>query len=268
MRNWPQKWRCALLAVAFEGAWPKRGRKRSDVGGTDQHLWRLADERLRGKYLGQHFHPEFGYFCPAPRLQREVRVAFFAFLIGAAIGAVSVLALSANDGDADTASAEARVASTPGSATHRLSEAKPDEAPLGPLHVTDTVARNDGGKTIASDPNSSTANAVGSTMVDPQVQGTPSVIGVPSGAAAPSKETTAIDAGAGVSERSELSPPVQVQSTPADIPRPPTAEDAARARRHAAPVPRRERMGARFAQVCARRKGSAQRGIRSSGWSD
>ncbi len=156
-----------------------------------------------------------------------------------------MLALSVNDGDADTASAEARVASTPGSATHRLSEAKPDDASLGTLHVTDTVVRNDGGKTIASDPNSSTANAVGSTMVDPQVQGVSSVIGVPSGAAAPSKETTAIDAGAGISERSELSPPAQVQRTPADIPSPPPAEDAARARRHAAPVPRnKERIGA------------------------
>ncbi len=39
-------------------------------------------------------HPEFGYFCPAPRLRREVRVAFFAIAFGALIGSITVTALS------------------------------------------------------------------------------------------------------------------------------------------------------------------------------
>ena len=32
-------------------------------------------------------HPEFGYFCPAPRVRRELRVALFSILIGIMIGA-------------------------------------------------------------------------------------------------------------------------------------------------------------------------------------
>jgi hypothetical protein len=39
-------------------------------------------------------HPEFGYFCPGPRLQREVRVTFFAIIFGALIGSITVNALS------------------------------------------------------------------------------------------------------------------------------------------------------------------------------
>jgi hypothetical protein len=39
-------------------------------------------------------HPEFGYFCPAPRLRREVRVALFAIAFGALIGSITVTALS------------------------------------------------------------------------------------------------------------------------------------------------------------------------------
>ena len=39
-------------------------------------------------------HPEFGSFCPAPRLRREVRVAFFAIAFGALIGSIAVTALS------------------------------------------------------------------------------------------------------------------------------------------------------------------------------
>ena len=55
--------------------------------------------------FGHYAHPEFGYLCPAPRLRRELGVAFFASLFGAAIGAVSVIALSASDGQGNLASA-------------------------------------------------------------------------------------------------------------------------------------------------------------------
>ena len=51
-------------------------------------------------------HPEFGYFCPAPRLRREVRVAFFAIIFGAIIGSITVIALStrARNSEAESAS--------------------------------------------------------------------------------------------------------------------------------------------------------------------
>ena len=63
--------------------------------------------------FGHYAHPEFGYLCPAPRLRRELGVAFFGALFGAAIGAVSVIALSASDGQGNLASAtQARATAT------------------------------------------------------------------------------------------------------------------------------------------------------------
>jgi hypothetical protein len=45
----------------------------------------------------RYFHSEFGYFCPAPRLRRELRLTCYAGLFGAALGAASVIALSRID---------------------------------------------------------------------------------------------------------------------------------------------------------------------------
>ena len=54
----------------------------------------------------RYFHPELGYFCPAPRLRRELRVACYAGLFGVAIGATSVvIALGPTDRAADSAPA-------------------------------------------------------------------------------------------------------------------------------------------------------------------
>jgi hypothetical protein len=39
-------------------------------------------------------HPEFGYFCPAPRARRELRVAVVSILAGMAIGA-AIMAIHA-----------------------------------------------------------------------------------------------------------------------------------------------------------------------------
>jgi hypothetical protein len=41
-----------------------------------------------------YFHADLGYLCPAPRLRRELRVACWAGLLGLAVGATSVIALS------------------------------------------------------------------------------------------------------------------------------------------------------------------------------
>jgi hypothetical protein len=35
-------------------------------------------------------HPEFGYFCPAPRVRRELRIALVSILFGMVIGAAFV----------------------------------------------------------------------------------------------------------------------------------------------------------------------------------
>ena len=50
----------------------------------------------------QYAHPEFGFFCPTPRLRRELRIAFVSILFGAIGGAIGVLALGAGDRNADS----------------------------------------------------------------------------------------------------------------------------------------------------------------------
>ena len=44
--------------------------------------------------MGGYVHPEFGGFCPTPRLRRELRVALFSILFGVIGGAAGVIALS------------------------------------------------------------------------------------------------------------------------------------------------------------------------------
>jgi hypothetical protein len=41
-----------------------------------------------------YVHPEFGCFCPTPRLRRELRIAFASIVFGIISGAVGVIALS------------------------------------------------------------------------------------------------------------------------------------------------------------------------------
>jgi hypothetical protein len=54
---------------------------------------------------GKYLHPEFGYLCPTPRFRRDLRVAFFTIVLGAGIGAVTVVVPSAANREVHTASA-------------------------------------------------------------------------------------------------------------------------------------------------------------------
>jgi hypothetical protein len=57
-------------------------------------------------------HPEFGYFCPAPRARRELRVAVVSILAGMAIGA-AIMAIHAGQATAtDGVSSNEHVASS------------------------------------------------------------------------------------------------------------------------------------------------------------
>jgi hypothetical protein len=86
--------------------------------------------------LTQHFHPEFGYFHPVPRLRRELRLALAAFASGAALGAIAIVAVGASHREdaiasgpvgVDTATAIAeRPVSRPATPTQR----RPDNEPL------------------------------------------------------------------------------------------------------------------------------------------
>jgi hypothetical protein len=44
-----------------------------------------------------YLHPEFGCLSPTPRLQRELRTAFFSVLFGIGIGAAAMIALNGNN---------------------------------------------------------------------------------------------------------------------------------------------------------------------------
>ena len=59
-------------------------------------------EGIRSERNHQYAHPEFGFFCPTPRLRRELRIAFVSILFGAIGGAIGVLALGAGDRNADS----------------------------------------------------------------------------------------------------------------------------------------------------------------------
>jgi hypothetical protein len=60
-----------------------------------------------------YLHPEFGVLSPTPRFRRELRMACFSVLLGIAIGAAAVIALSGNN-DADDAGASHRLSSASG----------------------------------------------------------------------------------------------------------------------------------------------------------
>ena len=62
----------------------------------------------------RYFHAELGYFCPTPRLRRELRVACCAGLFGVAVGAASVIALSRTDRAANPPSPVPPAATQPG----------------------------------------------------------------------------------------------------------------------------------------------------------
>jgi hypothetical protein len=76
--------------------------------------------------LGGYVHPEFGGFCPTPRLRRELRVALLSILFGAIGGAAGVIALSADHNA--TSSTETRVTDV--------------DAPISPVTRDVTSAHN------------------------------------------------------------------------------------------------------------------------------
>jgi hypothetical protein len=57
-------------------------------------------------------HPEFGYFCPAPRIRRELRVALFSILIGIVIGAAIVTVRASRAVETDGVSSNAHLKSS------------------------------------------------------------------------------------------------------------------------------------------------------------
>jgi hypothetical protein len=61
--------------------------------------------------LAYDVHPEFGYFCPAPRVRREMRVAVVSILFGMAIGAAIVTIGAGQAIETDGVSSNAHVSS-------------------------------------------------------------------------------------------------------------------------------------------------------------
>jgi hypothetical protein len=63
---------------------------------------------VRGAY---YVHPEFGYFSPAPRLRRELRIALISILLGMAVGAAIVSIHSGKAVETDSISSNAHLKS-------------------------------------------------------------------------------------------------------------------------------------------------------------
>jgi hypothetical protein len=77
--------------------------------------------------VSRYFHPEFGYFCPTPRLRRELRVACRAGLLGVALGTIGVIALNRIERAVNLASLVPAAATQPGAegvVPRRLANAK------------------------------------------------------------------------------------------------------------------------------------------------
>jgi hypothetical protein len=103
----------------------------------EEHLNEISIEPLfaREACLARYLHPEFGAFCPACRLRRDVRVVAFSVFIGVAAGAVGVLALSASDAPvgvgSDASSGEAAKFASAGGASGHPSDQATSTAPAG-----------------------------------------------------------------------------------------------------------------------------------------
>ena len=63
--------------------------------------------------LAYDVHPEFGYFCPAPRVRRELRVALVSILSGMAIGAAIVTIGAGHAVGTDGVASNGKVSSSP-----------------------------------------------------------------------------------------------------------------------------------------------------------
>ena len=62
--------------------------------------------------LAYDVHPDFGYFCPGPRVRRELRVALVSMLFGMAIGAAIVTIRAGLASETDGISSNARLKSS------------------------------------------------------------------------------------------------------------------------------------------------------------
>ena len=104
-------------------------------------------------------HPEFGYFCPAPRLRREVRVAFFAIAFGALIGSITVTALSTRARNPEAESAAVGSALVPEAAAR--SDRKQGSREIDALAGTARASKSE-----VVDEQASTAHSLASPTVE------------------------------------------------------------------------------------------------------
>lgn len=95
-----------------------------------------------------YIRPEFGCFCPSPRLRREVRIALISLLFGVISGALGVVALSAPDRNANSTGASMSTSKT-AITTKTLNEAAPSAAahdyqsPEAPNGTVNSKAQNE-----------------------------------------------------------------------------------------------------------------------------
>jgi hypothetical protein len=92
----------------------------------------------------QYVHPEFGFFCPTPRLRRELRIAFVSVLFGAFGGALGVVALNVGHRNVDSPTvAPVVTANTAISASPSNGEASAARSEVGPTTSDGHTAKTD-----------------------------------------------------------------------------------------------------------------------------
>jgi hypothetical protein len=203
--------------------------------------------------VNEHFHPEFGYFCPAPRFRRDLRVAFVAFASGAALGAIVIVAVSASYRDVHTAST-AGVVNTVAAGAEASSDERHGSGNFEPPSFKPQASSNHKGETGRSNPNSLVAATNRFENVQTKAkpcgefssnrhcvsekprQARPAtdngalIARVPLGRQAPSEGADALGPPAEMAQPTQPSATSQVAHTPIDTSPSPNAENAPRDR--------------------------------------
>lgn len=191
--------------------------------------------------VSRHFHSEFGWICPEPRLRRDVRVASYSLLCGAVIGAVGVCVLTVRDNGVSSQFAagpvEPAVIARKAPAASRDSDGQEERQPASasvasnlPAEIGQSRANPaptgtrgagkrepDAERTCGDEPSHSQqclAQAVERRA--PPAINAPPIARVLLGAPAPSKEAASIGARAeSPAEPPEISAPLRATETPA-----------------------------------------------------
>jgi hypothetical protein len=200
----------------------------------------------------QYVHPEFGCFCPTPRLRRELRIAFASILFGAVSGAAGVIALSAGHRHAEpptvasVVTSKTRITAPLLNGDEMSAAAQGDNRLEGGLNTTDGLrAKNEVDTASARDK----TDAAMTACRDASYMSAPCLVGKPRrarvGAATDGPDVARLPLGrtaataAGITAKAPGGTPEELQGSAPDnatAATPPSAESGAQDRPHSSRV--------------------------------